>query len=58
MCPAVRGKPQIDGKDFTIQLFPNCNHIFIRGGAMCERSDRPGVNCWMPAIDWLNDVLE
>ena len=46
------------GKDFTIELYPNCNHLFIRGGAMCEQSDRPRVDWWTSAIRWLDRVVD
>jgi len=44
------------GSDFTVQIFTNCNHNFVRGGALCQE-DGPRVDWVSPMFRWLGPVL-
>lgn len=44
------------GNDFTVQVFPNCNHNFVRGGALCQ-DEGPRVDWVSPMFRWLTPVL-
>ena len=44
------------GKDWTIALFPNCNHVFVIGGGPCQGHGQ--TFDWVtPAFEWLDEVL-
>lgn len=46
----------VSGADVTLQVFPNCNHNFVRGGALCQ-ADGPRVDWVSPMFRWLGPVL-
>ena len=39
-------------KDWVIEIFPGCNHVFIESGGPCQSSGQ--TYDWLtPAFDWL-----